>query len=64
MRAPGWNSLCWLVDSEREGKRKGGKFSFWRERMRASEIHGEALKYLESLNTGPHDLFPSAVWRK
>jgi hypothetical protein len=29
-RAPEWNSLCGLVDSER--KKKGGKLPFWKDK--------------------------------
>jgi hypothetical protein len=31
MRAPEWNSLCWLVESEREKKEKR-KVTLWREK--------------------------------
>jgi hypothetical protein len=45
MRAPDWNVLCWLVESEREEKERR-KLPFWRELSRFMEHPPWILKAL------------------
>jgi hypothetical protein len=45
MRAPEWNVLCWLVESEREEKERR-KLPFWRELSRFMEHPPWILKAL------------------